>query len=355
MRCGLALFRLQGQFGFQFGSGVAWHRSRRRSSVFVVVLMFSSMASQRAGMRLARTRMIHLIVVAAVVIFGRQTFDALGRLAFAGLASTGRRREQIRITSSTGLQAEPPRVVLSPIPKVYVYDHCPFCVRVRLALGLKNIKHEARFMMNDDQDTPISLLGKKIAPIWEHDGHVMGESMDIIKKVDSDAAFGEPGFFKPASGREDLKKWQSKFHAHMRILQRPRYVHESSVIPEFQQREAREYFIKGHLIPYPEDFDTATWTALDLATKQAHYEAALKTAGPALLAELNEGLKDLEPMVYSEDFCTEGGLSYDDIDLWSRLRSHTIIKGIQFPEKLRKYMDNLSIKGDVPLYWNIAV
>eukprot|EP00929_Paragymnodinium_shiwhaense_P057147 TRINITY_DN2859_c0_g1_i2.p1 TRINITY_DN2859_c0_g1~~TRINITY_DN2859_c0_g1_i2.p1 ORF type:complete len:349 (+),score=36.43 TRINITY_DN2859_c0_g1_i2:8-1054(+) len=257
MRCGLALFRLQGQFGFQFGSGVAWHRSRRRSSVFVVVLMFSSMASQRAGMRLARTRMIHLIVVAAVVIFGRQTFDALGRLAFAGLASTGRRREQIRITSSTGLQAEPPRVVLSPIPKVYVYDHCPFCVRVRLALGLKNIKHEARFMMNDDQDTPISLLGKKIAPIWEHDGHVMGESMDIIKKVDSDAAFGEPGFFKPASGREDLKKWQSKFHAHMRILQRPRYVHESSVIPEFQQREAREYFIKGHLIPYPEDFDTA--------------------------------------------------------------------------------------------------
>jgi hypothetical protein len=42
------------------------------------------------------------------------------------------------------------RVTLSPSPIVYVYDHCPFCVRVRLAFGLKNIKHEVRFLANDD-------------------------------------------------------------------------------------------------------------------------------------------------------------------------------------------------------------
>merc|ERR1712232_1375650 len=107
-------------------------------------------------------------------------------------------------------------------------------------------------MMNDDKETPMSLLGKKIAPIWELDGHVMGESMDIIDMVDSDPKFGEPGFFKPASGRSDLQDWQKKFKAQMRILQRPRYVHDESVVPEFQQREAREYFITGHEVPYPE-------------------------------------------------------------------------------------------------------
>ena len=50
---------------------------------------------------------------------------------------------------------------VSPVPKpiVYVYDHCPFCVRVRLAFGLKNIKHEVRFLANDDVETPMKLIG----------------------------------------------------------------------------------------------------------------------------------------------------------------------------------------------------
>jgi len=26
------------------------------------------------------------------------------------------------------------------LPELYVYDHCPFCVRVRMALGLKGIQ-----------------------------------------------------------------------------------------------------------------------------------------------------------------------------------------------------------------------
>lgn len=42
------------------------------------------------------------------------------------------------------------RIIVSPTPIVYVYDHCPFCVRVRLAFGFKNIKHEVRFLANDD-------------------------------------------------------------------------------------------------------------------------------------------------------------------------------------------------------------
>ena len=54
--------------------------------------------------------------------------------------------------------------------------------------------------------------------------------------------------------------------------------------------------------------------------------------------------------MYSTEYCTEGGLSYDDIDLWARLRSLTIIKGLKWPEKLRGYMDTLSEKGDCPLY-----
>ena len=63
---------------------------------------------------------------------------------------------------------KPPRLVPedpSLIPTLYNYDHCPFCVRVRLALGFKNVKHNLIFMANDDVHTPKALVGKKIAPI----------------------------------------------------------------------------------------------------------------------------------------------------------------------------------------------
>lgn len=59
-----------------------------------------------------------------------------------------------------------PRIIRDELPIVYVYDHCPFCVRVRLALGIKNIKHTVVFMANDDVNTPTKLVGKKIAPIF---------------------------------------------------------------------------------------------------------------------------------------------------------------------------------------------
>ena len=61
---------------------------------------------------------------------------------------------------------KPDRVILDQLPTLYVYDHCPFCVRVRLALGVKNVKHRLHFLANDDIPTPTSLVGKKIAPIF---------------------------------------------------------------------------------------------------------------------------------------------------------------------------------------------
>ena len=62
-------------------------------------------------------------------------------------------------------------------------------------------------------------------------------------------------------------------------------------------------------------------------------------------------------MVHSSSYCSgpAGGFSYDDVDLWARLRSITIVKGVVWPEKLRAYMDLLSSMGDVPLYDEMAL
>ena len=69
-------------------------------------------------------------------------------------------------TTETSPFIQGPRVVRDELPIVYVYDHCPFCVRVRLALGIKNVKHNTNFLQNDDIPTPTKLIGKKIAPIF---------------------------------------------------------------------------------------------------------------------------------------------------------------------------------------------
>jgi len=63
-------------------------------------------------------------------------------------------KTSLRASISTSSFVKPAKVLISPLPRVYVYDHCPFCVRVRLALGIKNIKHEIRFLANDDVQTP---------------------------------------------------------------------------------------------------------------------------------------------------------------------------------------------------------
>ncbi len=94
---------------------------------------------------------------------------------------------------------------------------------------------------------------------------------------------------------------------------------------------------------------------MDMDSKLKLYAEAMASDPAPLMEDLNARLVELDDMLYSEHYCSEGGLSLDDIDLWARLRSITIIKGVQWPRKLRAYMDNLSALGDVPLYDEMAL
>jgi len=255
-------------------------------------------------------------------------------------------------TLSSASYTKPALVTLSPLPKVYVYDHCPFCVRVRLALGLKNIKHDVRFMANDDVELPTSMVGKKIAPIFEAPGRdPFAESLDIVRWVDSDPRFGPTGTFKEMSERTDLKAWQKSVQTPLRLLQRPRYV--KTYLPEFAQKASRDAFVKNHQLP---PYEKADWRSdnLDMTTRWYFYDRSLQDTA-TLVAQVNDKLKELEPLISSPECCTAGGLSLDDVDLFARLRSITIIKGIELPPKVRAYLDYFADQGDVPLYDAIAL
>lgn len=213
---------------------------------------------------------------------------------------------------------------------------------------MKNVKHKVVFLANDDVATPTALVGKKVVPIWDDAGTVMGESLDIIAKIDADPRFGPVGMFKPASDRKDIKDWQKSVADNNRVLQRPRYMR--TILPEFQQYEGKNAFVMNHPLP---PFEKPEWKAMTGEDRWSRYNKAYEQSFQ-LIEGSSKALADLDKLIFCEDYCTEGGLSMDDVDLWSRMRSATMIKGVQWPLKLRAYLDNLAAKADVPLYDSIA-
>ena len=74
--------------------------------------------------------------------------------------------------------------------KLYVYDHCPFCVRARMIFGLKKVPVDLVTILNDDVETPTKLIGQKIVPILvKENGEAMPESLDIVRYIN--AHYGE--------------------------------------------------------------------------------------------------------------------------------------------------------------------
>lgn len=198
---------------------------------------------------------------------------------------------------------------------------------------MKNVKHSVVWLLNDDVETGTNLVGKKIVPIFQPrgaDGPAVTESMDIALAVDSDPRYGPVDHFRPASSRSDIGDWFQSNAELIRRLTRPRLV--NAPLPEFAFRDARETYIRNHALPAPEDYD------VNLG-KSAEY-----------LAQLQPQIQALDDMIYCPAFCTEGGISFDDVDLYPRLRTLTVLKDLALPAKTLEYIKHHSDISEVAEY-----
>jgi glutaredoxin 2 len=178
----------------------------------------------------------------------------------------------------------------------------------------------------------------------------MPESLDIVAKIDSDPKFGPTNFIKPFSGRKDLEAWQKTVKKANSLFQRSRYM--KVYLPEFATQDGRNAFVNNHPLG---SYEKPEWKKeLTMEQKWKMYNDAFEES-LANIDSTNEALKKLDDLIHCHMCCTEGGISMDDIDLWSRLRSLTIVKGLVWPEKLRKYMEYFSDVADVPLYTSMAL
>ncbi|RZL82970.1 MAG: glutaredoxin 2 [Sphingomonas sp.] len=213
--------------------------------------------------------------------------------------------------------------------KLFVYDHCPFCVKARAIFGLKDVPFELAILLNDDEATPVSMIGKKMAPILEHDGRFIAESMDIVAHVDG---LSET---KVLSGSRNpaVAQWLTNVSEPLFRLALPRWA--SADLEEFSTPAARAYFTRN---------------------KEAMiggFEDHL-AASPDYIATLNDHLLVLEPLVLSPD-AVNGVLSEDDIHLFASLRSLSIVRGIVYPPAVEAYRLRMAERTGVDLHDGIAV
>ncbi|HDR1174001.1 TPA: GrxB family glutaredoxin [Pasteurella multocida] len=214
--------------------------------------------------------------------------------------------------------------------ELYVYDHCPYCVRAMMIFGLKNIPFKKHVLLNDDEETPIRLVGKKVVPILvKEDGTAMPESLDIVKYID--AHYGEA--ILQTAVRPEIEALLAEITSYSNYLLMPRFVKLD--LAEFATQSAINYFTKKKT-DYVGDFTQ-------------HFNNT-----PTYLARLTQDLEKLSALVMGETSLNQH-LSFEDILVFPLLRNLTCVKGLRFPARLEKYIKRLSELSKVELYTSQAI
>lgn len=214
--------------------------------------------------------------------------------------------------------------------RLYIYDHCPFCVKARMIFGLKNIPVELKVLLGDDAATPTRMIGKKMAPILQKDdSRYLPESMDIVHYIDK--LDGKPlltGKQNPA-----LDAWLRKVNNYANRLLIPRFA--KSAFDEFATPEARAYFIAKK--------EAAIG---DFADHMAH--------STGLIKNISDDLRALDKLIVQPN-AVNGELSDDDIHLFPLLRNLTIVAGINWPTRAADYRDNMAKQTQINLLSSMAL
>ncbi len=218
--------------------------------------------------------------------------------------------------------------------KLFHYDHCPYCVKVRMLLGFKNINFELITLLNDDEQTPLQMIGQKMVPILQKpDGSFLSESLDIISYIDSLSDFGKP-VVHPSKEDSRLSKWFEESRLSIYGLAMPRWVKMG--LEEFATPSAIDYFVnkKEKMIgSFKEHLDRSD----------------------ELIEKAQKSLKNLESLVSPKPFFWGEILNLDDFHVFASLRSLTTVRNLTFPEKINEYMIFMEKKTKVPLYWEKAL
>jgi glutaredoxin 2 len=217
--------------------------------------------------------------------------------------------------------------------KLHVFDSCPFCVRVKTVIGLKNIDCEISPIVLGQ--LPESLEGKLerlTVPVLEqrqHDGEhtVMVESLDIIRYLDqqSESMFTR---YEVSDALNDLLKRLYPSSAQLLYPRMPRLN-----LPELSTPDALSMFVESRKGALGQSIEQAL-------ERTEEYLPGLKR----LLDEL-ESLLDIDALVSGDR-----NLNIDDIAAFSELRNYTMVAEFEMSERIMSFISFIASRSGTSLY-----
>ena len=199
--------------------------------------------------------------------------------------------------------------------KLLMFEHCSICFRVRMTAALKKLHLQEVVVLDDDTKAMMDLVGKRVIPILVMDcGKPMLESMDMVKYIDGK---GDPILIGPE--RSEIAGLADRIATKAAPLTWPRYpllgLPEFSTVAALDHYTLRKRKTLGDFIEFR-------------AETRRHVD------------ELMPDLEKLDAMIESPQ-AINGKLSLDDIRVLPLLRSAAVVKGLQFPKKVRDYFESM--------------
>ena len=186
-------------------------------------------------------------------------------------------------------------------------------------------------LLNDDEKTPISMIGKKMVPILQKEnGEFMPESLDIIKYIDDKFSPSQVVWEEDSILLETLHQVREDYYS----LVMPRWV--QSDMEEFKTESARKYF-QNKKEPIVGSFSSAL-------ERTESFKKNISKPLESLAQQLSPN-----NAWYKAD-----KISLNDFHLFAFLRGLTIVKDMSFPLALQKYALRTAQKTNVPLNTDIA-
>jgi len=199
--------------------------------------------------------------------------------------------------------------------RLYLFEHCSICFRVRMAAALKHLQLQESVVLEDDSETMIKVVGKRVVPILiRDDGAPMLESMDMVAHIDS---LGDPVLTGPQ--RSEISAWADSIVPKSAPLTMPRY--PLLGLPEFGTVAAHDHYVVRKRKKLG-DF-------IELRAKTREF-----------IDTLMPDLEWLDRLIETPG-AVNGKLSLDDIRALPLLRSAAVVKGLRFPHKVRDYFETM--------------
>lgn len=214
---------------------------------------------------------------------------------------------------------------------LYVYEHCPFCIRPRLLSDMKSIPISLRFLANDAEDQHYKLIGKKIVPILEKDDKTrMDESIDICSFIDN---YDNNKIIEPSANDSCINSIMNQIILKSKFITHPRQIYHPMNGMDFPSQSAKEYFKTKKEKSLGISFEHAIYNSHKYSVKVQH-----------LLDELNKKM--------SHKFITSDYFSVDDILYFPILRGLTIATDVlNIPKYVNLYLERICSNTNIRPYY----